>query len=420
MYFSRPIDLGVVSCPGAAFFADDIIRNLKKYYERKHEKQVNLLSELYKIEKKEVEKEINLLIDIQTQSTNIEECSDIEKYRAPDFKVPVKYTRFANGEYKTEIRTSVRGMDVFIIQDVENHYPIDINGDGKKYILSVNDHVFILFATIDAVIQSGARSVSIIVPAYPYARQHKRKGREALTAALFGRIIENMGVSRIITLDIHSKEIENCLNKCRMEDLHASYQIIKTLINFVDIEKSDLVIVAPDSGAVARNKFFADSLNKPLAMLYKERDYSKVSTDSKGSNITSMKLLGDVKGKVVFMADDMVGTGGTMIKAMQYLRDLGADKVICAISLPFFTGNAIVDFDDAYRKGYFDKIIGTNAVYHDDTLYGKEWYVNTPISNLFARVISRLHQQRTLTPLIDNSEIIQQLLGNPQSEPFYE
>jgi len=420
MDFSRPIDLGVVACPGADFFADDIVSNLKKYYERKHEKQVSLLSEVYKTEKDKIEKKINLLLDIQNQCTRVEECSNVAVYREPDFRVPVKYTRFANGEYKTEIKTSVRGMDVYIIQDVENHYPIDINRDGKKYILSVNDHVFILFATIDAVIQSGARSVSIIVPAYPYARQHKRKGREALTAALFGRIIENMGVSRIITLDIHSKEIENCLNKCRMEDLHASYQIIKTLINFIDIEKSDLVIVAPDSGAVARNKFFADSLNKPLAMLYKERDYSKISTDSKGTNITSMRLLGNVKGKVVFMADDMVGTGGTMIKAMQYLRDLGAEKVICAISLPFFTGNAISDFDDAYRKGYFDKIIGTNAVYHDDTLYGREWYVNAYISNLFARVIARLHEQRTLTPLIDNSEIIQQLLGSPQSEPFYE
>ena len=417
MYFSN---LGVVGCPGANFFTDDIVLHLKKYYERKHEKQIDLLSKLYGIEKNGIEKKINLLIDIQNQASDIEECPNIEKYREPDFKVPVKYTRFANGEYKTEIRSSVRGMDVYILQDVENHYPIDINGDGRKYILSVNDHVFILFATIDAVIQSGARTVSVVVPAYPYARQHKRKGREALTAALFGRIIENMGVLRIITLDIHSKEIENCLNKCRMEDLHASYQIIKTLLNFIDIEKSDLVIVAPDSGAVARNKFFADSLNKPLAMLYKERDYSKVSTDSKGTNITSMKLLGNVKGKVVFMADDMVGTGGTMIKAMQYLREQGAEKVICAISLPFFTGNAIADFDDAYRQGFFDKIIGTNAVYHDDTLYGREWYVNATISNLFARVISRLHEQRTLTPLIDNSKIIQQLLGNPQSEPFYE
>ncbi len=418
MHFSKSVNLGIVACPGADLFTDDIVLSLKRFYARRHKKQVDLISEAYGIEKNEVERKINLLLDIE--NTNLTECSDIDGYREPEFKVPVKYTRFANGEYKAEIKSSVRGMDVYIVQDVENHYPIDINGDGKKYNLSVNDHVFTLFATIDAVIQSGASSVSIVVPAYPYARQHKRKGREALTAALFGRIIENMGVTRIITLDIHSKEIENCLNTCRMEDLHASYQITRTLLNFIDIEKSDLVIVAPDSGAVERNKFYAGNLNKPLAMLYKERDYSKVSTDAKASNITSMRLLGNVKGKAVFMADDMVGTGGTMIKAMQHLRELGADKVICAISLPFFTGNAIADFDDAYKKGYFDKIIGTNAVYHDDTLYGKEWYVNAHISDLFARVISRLHQQRTLTPLIDNSKIIQMLLNSPQIEQFYE
>ena len=418
MHFSRPVNLGIIACPGADLFTDDIVRNLKKYYGRKHKKKVDLISEIYGIEKKEVERKINFLTDIQ--NINLKECSDVEEYREPEFKVPVKYTRFANGEYKAGVINSVRGMDVYIVQDVENHYPIDINGDGKKYNLSVNDHVFTLFATIDAVIQSGANSVSVVVPAYPYARQHKRKGREALTAALFGRIIENMGVTRIITLDIHSKEIENCLNRCRMEDLHASYQIIRTLINFIDIEKSDLVIVAPDSGAVERNKFFAGNLNKPLAMLYKERDYTRISSDAKTSNITSMRLLGNVKGKVVFMADDMVGTGGTMIKAMKHLRELGAEKVICAISLPFFTGNAINDFDDAYKKGYFNKIIGTNAVYHDDTLYGKEWYVNATISGLFARVISRLHQQRTLTPLIDNSEIIQILLNSPQTEQFYE
>jgi ribose-phosphate pyrophosphokinase len=221
-----------------------------------------------------------------------------------------------------------------------------------------------------------------------------------------------MGVSRIITLDIHSKEIENSLNRCRLEDLHASYQIIRSLLNYVDLEKSDLVIVAPDSGAVDRNKFYAGNLNKPLAMLYKERDYSKISQSAKSSNITSMKLLGNVKGKAVFMADDMIGTGGTMIKAMQHLKELGAEKVICAVSLPFFTGNAIDNFEEAYRKGFFDKIIGTNAVYHDETLYSREWYVNAKISDLFARVISRLNQERTLTPLIDNRKIIQKLLKN--------
>ncbi len=410
MRFSRPVNLGIVACPGAELFADDIVLHLKKYYAKKHKKKIEIISRAYGMPKDDVEKQINLMIDLDDSDLLV--CPDAEKYRSPEFKVPVKYTRFANGEFKSEIRTSVRGMDVYIVQDVENHYPLNINDDGTRHVLSVNDHVFTLFATIDAVIQSGARSVSVVVPAYPYARQHKRKGREALTAALFGRILENMGVSRIITLDIHSKEIENSLNRCRLEDLHASYQIIRSLLNYVDLEKSDLVIVAPDSGAVDRNKFYAGNLNKPLAMLYKERDYSKISQTAKSSNITSMKLLGNVKGKAVFMADDMVGTGGTMIKAMQHLRELGAEKVICAISLPFFTGNAIDNFEEAYRKGFFDKIIGTNAVYHDETLYSREWYVNAKISDLFARVISRLHQERTLTPLIDNRKIIQRLLKN--------
>lgn len=362
------------------------------------------------MEREEVEKQINFLLDVEDADLNI--LGDVEKYRAPDFKIPVKYTRFANGEFKSEILASVRGMDVFVIQDVENHYPLDINKDGAPVSLSVNDHVFTLFATIDAVFQSGARSVSVVVPAYPYARQHKRKGREALTASLFGRILENMGISRIITLDIHSKEIENCLNKCRMEDLHASYQIIRTLLDFINVDETDLVIVSPDTGAVDRNKFYAFNLNKPLAILYKERDYSKVTNNASDSNITSVRLLGDVKGKTVFMADDMVGTGGTLIKAMKLLKEMGAEKVICAISLPFFTGNAIKSFDAAYEKGYFDKIIGTNAVYHDDTLYSKEWYVNAEISDLFARVVSRLFQERTLTPLIDDRDIIQRLLKN--------
>jgi ribose-phosphate pyrophosphokinase len=410
MRFSKPVNMGIVACPGAEVFADDIILNLKKNYSKKHKQKADIVSRLYGMEREEVEKQINFMIDVDDPDLGIQ--GDVEKYRAPEFKIPVKYTRFANGEFKSEILASVRGMDVFVIQDVENHYPMDINGDGKSDILSVNDHVFTLFATIDAVFQSGAKSVSVVVPAYPYARQHKRKGREALTAALFGRILEQMGVNRIITLDIHSKEIENCLNRCRMEDLHASYQIIRTLLDYINIEESDLVIVSPDTGAVDRNKFYAFNLNKPLAILYKERDYSKVTTNAADNNITSVRLLGDVKGKTVFMADDMVGTGGTLIKAMKLLKEMGAEKVICAISLPLFTGNAINSFDAAYEKGYFDKIIGTNAVYHNDELYSKDWYVNTDISDLFARVISRLYQERTLTPLIDDRDIIQRLLKN--------
>lgn len=408
MNFSKVVNLGIVSCPGGERFCDNIVAYLKRNYTLKHNRKVDLIARTYGMTREEAEARLNLNSDIL--EPDVSATKNIHSYKCPEFKIPSKCTRFANGEYKMEINATVRGMDVFIVQDVENHYPIDINGDGKKHVLSVADHVFILLTTIDAVMQSGARSVNVVVPVYPFSRQHKRKGREALTASLVGRMLEYMGVKKIITLDIHSKEIENSFNRLRMENLHGSYQILKELGKLIDLEKEDLVIVSPDTGAVDRNKFYAGNLNKPLALIYKERDYSKVTGDAKSTNIVSMKLLGNVKGKTVFMADDMLGTGGTLIEAMKHLKEQGAEKIICAISLPLFTGNAIENFDEAYKQGYFTKLIGTNAVYHEENLLGKEWYVSASISDLFARIIARLHQNRPLTPIIDNRRIIQQLV----------
>ena len=130
-------------------------------------------------------------------------------------------------------------------------------------------------------------------------------------------------------------------------------------------------MVAPDTGAVDRSKFYASILGKPLGMLYKERDYSRVAQSAEKGNITDMKLLGSVAGKTVFLSDDMLGTGGTLIKAMRVLKEAGARENICAISLPFFTTAETIDtFQKAYDEGLFHRIIGTNAVFHDDSLLG--------------------------------------------------
>ena len=144
-------------------------------------------------------------------------------------------------------------------------------------------------------------------------------------------------------------------------------------------------------------------------MIYKERDYSVVTQNAKDTNIKSINLLGDVRGKVAFLADDMLGTGGTLLKAMEFLKEQGATKVIAAISLPFFTGNAIDLFDEAYAKGQFYRIIGTNAVYHEKLLQC-EWYINTDVSGLFANIIARLHHNQSLSNLLDNRNIIEKLV----------
>jgi ribose-phosphate pyrophosphokinase len=262
-----------------------------------------------------------------------------------------------------------------------------------------------LQVTVDAAKCAGADRVTLVLPVYPYSRQHKAKGREGLTASRVGKILEFLGVSRIITLDVHSREIGNSFNCLRLENLHASYQIIQALSLLPGVLTDDFVVVSPDTGAVDRNKFYATALKKPLALLYKERDYSKVSRDALENNIAEIKLLGSVRDKTVFMADDMLGTGGTLLKAMKFLKSQGAGKVICAISLPLFSGDAISYFDKAYKEGLFYRIIGTNAVYHEEVVT-REWYISVNITKLFAQTISRLHQGLSLSSILDNRDII--------------
>ena len=409
MPYSEPTDLGIIACPGGEAFADAVITHLKHMYKHRFTLKNDAISKRYDLDKEQLVKDINLRNDLETSDLVIRGATD--KYRAPVFKVDTTFTYFANGEFKTELNESIRGKDIFIFQDVENHEVISLNSGKNKLSLSVNDHLMCLLNTIDAVRQAGAAKITLVVPVYPYSRQHKKKGREGLTAAMLGHVYEMLGVSRIITLDIHSREIVNAFNSINLENLHASYQIIRELGKIVDLtgKTEDLVVVSPDTGAIDRNKFYASGLKLPLAMIYKERDYSVVTQNAKDTNIKSVKLLGDVKGKVAFLADDMLGTGGTLLKAMSFLKDNGATKVIAAISLPFFTGNAIELFDEAYKQGLFYRVIGTNAVYHEELLK-KEWYISTDVSGLFANVITRIHHNQSIGDLLDNRNIIEKIV----------
>jgi ribose-phosphate pyrophosphokinase len=393
-------NLAVIACPGGEIFADEVAFHLKQCFHHRFEKTVAKLSERFDSEPLSVINKINFINDVSgsVPSSN----DDINTFRSSHIKVPVNFTMFANGEVKAEILESIRGKDVFIFQDVENHFPVRFNGDGKK-TLSINDHLMTLFVTVDAVKQASAGRITLVLPIYPYSRQHKKKGREGLTASRLGQQLEFLGVDRIITLDIHSREIGNSFHAMILENLHASYQIIRALTQLPGALNDDFVVVSPDTGAVDRNKFYATALKKPLALLYKERDYSKVAKNALDSNIAEINLLGDVSGKTVFMADDMLGTGGTLLKAMKFLKEQNAGKVIAAISLPLFSGNAIDYFDEAYRNGLFYRIIGTNAIYQE---LEREWYINVNITKLFAQIIERLHANLSLSSLLDNRNII--------------
>jgi len=412
MKYFNPANLAIIACPGGEIFADEVIQHLHRKYNYSRKQTVEDISKRHNMSADQVDLQIDLINTIVARGTTSQ--SGTVKNGA-SLKIPVKFSLFPNGEIKSEIQESIRGKDIYIFQDVENHYPVKFSGEVVNN-LSINDHLMTIFVTIDAAHQAGAERITLVIPNYPYSRQHKAKGREGLTASRIGKILESLGVDRIITLDIHSRDIMNIFNDLRLENLHASYQIIQTLINMDDILNDDFVVVSPDTGAVDRNKFYASALKKPLALIYKERDYSKLSKDATQSNISQIRLLGNVRDKTVFMADDILGTGGTLIKGMKHLKENGARRIICAISLPLFSGNAISHFDEAYSQGLFYRIIGTNAVYQEEVVK-REWYVNVNISRLFADVVSRLHQNQSVSSLLDNAGIINRYLSKKTAEP---
>jgi ribose-phosphate pyrophosphokinase len=406
MNYTNPANLAVIACPGAELFAKQVVSHLKSCFKKSFAKMAADLAKRYDLDRDAVVRQLNFIREAASSGAvargNAEQC------HTPHFNAEARFSMFANGEVKAEILESVRGKDVYIVQDVENRSPVVFNSGSVSRVLSVNDHLFCLLVTIDAAKQAGAQSITAVLPVYPYSRQHKKKSREGVTASRVGNILESMHVNRVITLDIHSREIGNSFGNMRLENLHASYQIIRQLAKVTDVKSDKLVVASPDTGAIDRNKFYATALKKPLALLYKERDYSRISSSALDSNIAELKLLGNVQGKTVFMADDMIGTGGTLLKAMRFLKENGAGQVICAVSLPIFSGNAVSYFDEAYREGLFYKIIGTNAVHNGDLL-GREWYVNVDITRLFAQIISRLRQNLPLSSLLDNRDIIVKL-----------
>ena len=412
MKYFNPANLAIIACPGGEIFAAEVIEHLRHKHRQSRKHTIEEISKRYNISEEQANNQIALTNKITSRVHSTPVGHDKNN---GSFKVPVKFTLFSNGEIKAEIEESIRGKDVYIFQDVENRYPVKFYG-GVVNNLSINDHLMSIYVTVDAARQAGAERITLVIPVYPYSRQHKAKGREGLTASRIGKIFESLGVNHIITLDIHSRDIMNAFNRMRLENLHASYQIIQTLSNMDDILNDDFVVVSPDTGAVDRNKFYASSLKKPLALLYKERDYSRLPKDAAQSNISQIRLLGCVKDKTVLMADDMLGTGATLIKGMRLLKENGARRIICAISLPLFSGNAISHFDEAYKEGLFYKIIGTNAVYHEEVIK-REWYINVNISRLFAHVISRLYQNQSVSSLLDNAEIINRLLSKKTVEP---
>jgi ribose-phosphate pyrophosphokinase len=169
-----------------------------------------------------------------------------------------------------------------------------------------------------------------------------------------------------------------------------------------------MTVVAPDTGSISRNTFFANSLGIPLAMIYKERDYSKISTSASNNNIISTKLIGEIDHNDLMICDDMIDTGGTILKAARFLKEIAHSDSYIVCSLPFFNDPAIPEFDKAFEEGSIKGVFGTNAVYNPE-LWKRPWFFKVNVADLFADVIFRINEKISLSELLDGIEEINNL-----------
>ncbi len=233
---------------------------------------------------------------------------------------PMTLKTFANGEVYCRFEESVRGADVFIVQ------PTCGNPDTG---LSANDALMELMVMVDAAVGGSAHRVIAVSPWYGYSRQDKKSApREPISARLVARMLEAAGIDRIVTMDLHSGQIQGFFQK-PCDHMTALFMLTQY---FADLGLEDLVIVAPDAGRVKLNKAFASKIGADLAILNKERPAQQVAEIG--------YVIGDVAGKTAVLVDDMIGTAGTLKAAAQAVHDAGARRVYAAATHGNFSGSA--------------------------------------------------------------------------------
>ncbi|MCX6707686.1 MAG: ribose-phosphate pyrophosphokinase [Candidatus Woesearchaeota archaeon] len=301
-----------------------------------------------------------------------------------------KESHFANSEVKEVIDESVRGHDIFIVQDIANSvtdYSVDTNFRALK-------------TAIDAAYKCDADYITAVIPVFPYARQDKAFSREGITAAQVAREIEDAGADRVITLDIHNEAIAGFFRRARFDNLRAAKSIIDFFKSNVGTE--NLTVASPDAGGVPRANHYAQKLGADLAIVYKKRDYSKENS------VKEAFLLGNVEDRNVLFVDDMIDTAGTLVTDISTIRSRHRpNKIYYACSLPIFSRpkegkSAVQKLRDAYEKGDLNLVIGTDAVYHGGENFLKEnlWYREVSLAKYFAKVILNVNRRESLSQLL--------------------
>lgn len=325
------------------------------------------------------------------------------------FLVNVDCPRFGTGEAKALLHESLRGHDVYIVCDMFN-YGVTYKMYGQEVPMSPDDHYADLKRII-AAIGGKARRVTVIMPMLYEGRQHKRSSRESLDCAMMLQELVQMGVSNIITFDAHDPRVQNAIPLSGFDDVKPTYQMIKALVRNVpdvSLDKEDLMIIAPDEGAMGRCMYFSSVLGIDIGMFYKRRNYSVIVN---GKNpIEAHEYLGkDLTGKDVIIVDDMISSGESLIDVAQQIKEKGAKRIFAFTTFGLFT-DGLEKFDKAYADGVLDRIFTTNLVYRRADLYSREWYVEVNMCKYVSYLIDTLNHDDTISELLNPVKRIHNLM----------
>jgi ribose-phosphate pyrophosphokinase len=264
-------------------------------------------------------------------TSNKKLASDIADY----IGIPItncEVTHFADGEININIPETVRGHKVFVIQST---------------CAPVNEHIMELLIMIDALKRASAREINIIMPYYGYSRQdRKAKARQPISAKLVADLLQTAGSTRVLCMDLHAAQIQGFFNI--PIDNFRSLPIIAEYIKNKNL--SDIVVVSPDHGGVARARSLADVLGAPIAIIDKTRPEPNVAE--------VMNIIGSVKNKTCIIIDDMIDTAGSITAAAYALKAAGAINLIACCTHPLLSGKAV----ELLKKAPISEVICTDTV----------------------------------------------------------
>ena len=331
------------------------------------------------------------------------------------FLIEAECPRFASGDGKGLIRSSVRGVDLFILVDVGN-YSCKYNLFGHENHMSPDDHYQDLKRLIQAA-GGKAHRINVIMPVLYGGRQHRRNYRESLDCAVMLQELHAMGVSNLVTFDAHDPRVCNAVPLMGFDNIMPTYQVMKCMFNHVPdlhLDKDHFMIVSPDEGAINRNMYYASVLSVNLGMFYKRRDYSRIVN---GRNpIVAHEYLGDsVEGKDIFIADDIISSGESMLDIAYELKKRKANRIFANATYALFT-NGLESFDKAYEGGVLSGVFGTNLTYRTKELLERPWFYEVDMSKYISYFIASLNHDMSVSMILDPHEKIKRLLAARESK----